>query len=377
MDETPNLSSIPQQPINGQPSGLKPDVSSIKKATIWGIATVGLIITGLLIAVFVWYNVQMTPRVGDSKQLVVVAIEPGVRINTIGQLLEEKGVIRSGLAFEVYSRLSGTQDNLQAGTYRLSPADSTPQIVEHLKRGNVDTFNITFYPGSTLVDNTNKPESEKIDVSSVLKRAGYTDNEITAGLSATYDSPLFEGKTASTDLEGYVYGETYNFNNGASVETILQRTFDEYYAVIKDNNLVDAFKSHGLSLYEGITLASIIQREVSSPADQKQAAQVFFKRLDFGMQLGSDVTYQYIADKLGVVRDPSFDNPYNTRIHIGLPPGPISNPGLSALLAVASPSSGDYLYFLSGDDGITYFATTEEGHTANIRDHCQRNCSSL
>jgi UPF0755 protein len=95
-----------------------------------------------------------------------------------------------------------------------------------------------------------------------------------------------------------------------------------------------------------------------------------------GIQLGSDVTYQYIADKTGIPRDPGIDSPYNTRRFIGLPPGPISSPGLSALKAVGSPASSDYLYFLSGDDDVTYFAKTEAEHEANISAHCKVKCAT-
>ena len=95
-----------------------------------------------------------------------------------------------------------------------------------------------------------------------------------------------------------------------------------------------------------------------------------------GMTLGSDVTYQYAADKLGVARDPNLDSPYNTRKYKGLPPGPISSPGLSALQAAAAPASGDYLFFLSGDDNKTYFAHTNEQHEQNILQHCQKKCAA-
>jgi UPF0755 protein len=95
------------------------------------------------------------------------------------------------------------------------------------------------------------------------------------------------------------------------------------------------------------------------------------------MALGSDVTYQYIADKTGVARDPDMDSPYNTRRFVGLPPGPISVPDLESLLAVAIPAKGDYMYFLSGDDDITYFAYTMYEHQQNIIKHCKIKCSSL
>jgi UPF0755 protein len=93
--------------------------------------------------------------------------------------------------------------------------------------------------------------------------------------------------------------------------------------------------------------------------------------------MGSDVTYQYVADKLGVARDPNLDSPYNTRRFDGLPPGPISSPGLTALKAVAAPANTDYLFFLSGDDDVTYFARNDAEHQANITNHCAVKCSSL
>ena len=94
------------------------------------------------------------------------------------------------------------------------------------------------------------------------------------------------------------------------------------------------------------------------------------------MMLGSDVTYQYIADCDGLVRDPGLESPYNTRVVTGLTPGPIAVPGLAALKAVADPATTDYVYFLSGDDDVTYFARTNEEHEANIRDHCQVKCAT-
>jgi UPF0755 protein len=108
-----------------------------------------------------------------------------------------------------------------------------------------------------------------------------------------------------------------------------------------------------------------------------QIAQVFYLRLAQSMPLGSDVTYQYIADRTGVARDPDLDSPYNTRRYAGLPPGPIATPGLKALLAVANPAQTDYLYFLSGDDDITYFGRTFQEHEANIKNHCQEKCQIL
>ncbi len=365
MLEQPQPVVIQPQPINGQPSGLAtPSKGPNKKLIIRLVIILAAIIIGCAIGGLLWYNTQLSPKSADKNQLIVVTIVSGSNPVQIGELLQDKSVIRSAAAFDLYTRLSGNRGNLQAGTYRLAPSESTRQIVAHLTNGTTDSFDITFLPGATVAQNRK-----------VLLSAGFQADEIDKALAKTYDSLLFQTKPASADLEGYIYGETYKFNSGATVEQILQRTFDEFYSVVTKNNLVAGFKSQGLDLYQGITLASIIQREVSNSSDQKQVAQVFYTRLNSGMMLGSDVTYQYIADKTGVVRDTQLDSPYNTRRYAGLPPGPISSPGLSALMAVASPASGDYVFFLSGDDNITYFARTAAEHDANIANHCKVKCS--
>ena len=149
------------------------------------------------------------------------------------------------------------------------------------------------------------------------------------------------------------------------------------YKVVQEQNLEQAFKKKGLSLYEGITLASIIQREVIGAEDQKLVAGIFYNRLAQGEPLGSDVTYQYAADKTGQERSPDLDSPYNTRRYKGLPPGPIAVPGESALMAAANPTKTDYIFFLSGDDDKTYFAETQAGHEENIKNHCAQKCLIL
>ena len=358
------VEDAPLPSIEETPSGLTPKKpkKSLKK-TILFIALGLLVLLGAAaVAAFTWYNTQLSAVDPDNKDLISVTIEPSTSPKAIATLLKEEGVIRSTEAFSIYTRISKTQNTLQAGKYRLSPSESTPKIVEHLTKGSVDTFNLTFLPGSTLAENRE-----------VLVKAGFSEQQIDAAFSADYDSPLFEGKPAGQDLEGYIYGETYNFASSATVEDILKRVFAEYERVIAANDLAAKFKEQNLTLYQGIILASIVQRE-SIGGDEADIAQVFYNRIAEPMPLGSDVTYQYIADKTGVPRDTNLESPYNTRIKMGLPPGPIAVPGLKALLGVANPSGNDYIFFLSGDDDVTYYATNLAGHEANIRDHCKVKC---
>lgn len=353
----------PIEPAVGNQLPKKP--ATKKKRTLMWIAGVVGVLLIILGGIVVWYEIQLSPVDAKSQNKVVVNIDSGSTPAAIASTLKDKKLIRDETVFLWYTRITGTQNYLQAGTYRLSPAESTKEIVDHLKNGNVDTFNITFLPGATLAQNRQ-----------AFLNAGYTAQQVDDALKASYTSPLFDTKPASADLEGYIYGDTYQVGAGDTVEQILQTAFDEYAKVVADNDLVAKFQSHGLTLYQGITLASIVQREAAG-GDEAGIAQVFYSRLAQNMPLGSDVTYQYIADKMGVPRDPNLDSPYNTRRYAGLPPGPISTPGKAALVAVANPATTDYLYFLNGDDNVTYFSRTLDEHEANIKNHCQVKCQSL
>lgn len=381
QSNSPQVQPLPQQPaqpklikkqgaqppleLSAPPQPVLLPAKKRRHVLRWVLISMAVLIVALIASALVWYKLALRPANAQDTSQIRITIPEGMSPSSIGQMLENKKLIRSQYAFDIYTRLSGNRSKLQAGTYSISASESLQSVVNDLVSGKVDKLTVTFLPGATVAD-------DKI----VLKKAGYSDSAINAAFSKQYDSPLFATKPASADLEGYIYGDTYEFNSDATVEQILARTFDEYSQVIQDNKLVDDFQKQGLSLYQGITLASIIQKEVSGVSDERQVAQIFLKRLQIGMPLGSDVTYHYAAAKLGVAPSPSLDSPYNTRLYKGLPPGPISTPGLTALQAVANPAPGNYLFFLSGDDGKTYFATTEAEHQANIDQYCKIKCST-
>lgn len=247
------------------------------------------------------------------------------------------------------------------------------------------TFDFTIKPGETIFDvkknllatdrNGGKESEEKV--------ANYTEEEVEAAFVADYDFEFLKERPAGASLEGYLYPETLNFYSDDSVEDVLTKFLAGMDEVIKENNLAERYANHGLSLHEGITLASIVQKEAPSP-EQPTVAQVFLLRLQYGWKLGSDVTVSYALDVLDPEREVYRDNAaallvdscYNTRIYAGLPCGPISNPGLSALTAVAEPTETSYLYFLTGDDGVMYYSYTEAEHNRNAYLHCQVLCNS-
>ena len=189
------------------------------------------------------------------------------------------------------------------------------------------------------------------------------------------DHPALVAKPRDASLEGYLYPESFKVTSSTTVQEIIEQSLDEMAKRLTPER-IEAFASQGLSTHEAVILASIIEKEVSLAEDRRVVAQIFLKRLNEGMSLGSDVTYEYAAALTGEIASPELDSPYNTRKYTGLPPGPISNVDDAALAAVANPASTDYLFFISGDDGKTYYGTTHEEHDANIRDFCQLKCGN-
>lgn len=327
----------------------------ISAAVLFGVAVLGWL------GVRQWYSYNLKPVSQEYSEIIVV-IEPGSSRVTIGDQLEELELIRSSSAFNWYVRTNGESQSLQAGTYKLSPSFSTQEIVTMLVDGKVDTSLVSIYPGRRLDQ-----------VASDLVEQGFSQSEVSSALKAKYSSPLFRDKPAGTSLEGYIFPETYQITTDSTASDVVEQSFDVFYSQIT-NEMMAGIQKQGLNLYEAITLASVVQKEVSDPDAQRQVAQVFLKRLDEGMVLGSDVTFIYAADVAGMERTVDFDSPYNTRIHGGLPPGPISNFNISALKAVADPASGDYLYFVAGDDGKVYYSNTLSEHEANAAKYCKKAC---
>ncbi len=233
-----------------------------------------------------------------------------------------------------------------------------------------ETFTFTIRPGETIYD-----------VKKSLVAAGYTEAEVDAALAAEYDFAFLQGRPEGASLEGYLFGETHEFYATATATEVIRKFLEGTEQVIQENNLEELFVAQELTLHEGFILASVVQKEAAAP-DMPTVAQVFLSRLKYGIPLGSDVTVSYALDTIDPDRETYTDNAsalkvdscYNTRLYAGLPCGPISNPGLSALLAVANPTDTSYLYFLTGDDGKMYYSYTEAEHIQNAARYCSELC---
>lgn len=306
-----------------------------------------------------FYNQNLQP-VSANQASKSVTIPAGYTLKQTANLLKSQNIIRSSVVFEQYVRSVEASDKLKAGTYDLSPSYSVPQIVSIITEGKVKTNLVTILPGQTLRG-----------VESALLNAGFDKPSVDRALDASmYDGhPALVDKPKSASLEGYLYPESFQKTADTKPEEIIRSALDEMQKRLTPEVRAKIAKQ-GLGIYDAIKLASIVEKEVSNAQDRTQVAQVFLRRLREGTRLESDATTGYLA--LGTTtKNPS----YNSYENDGLTPSPISNVTESSLQAVANPATTNWLYFVSGDDGKTYFSTNKADHEANIAAHCKKLCS--
>jgi UPF0755 protein len=305
--------------------------------------------------------------VSNSPTTQIFTVKEGTSVKQIATNLQKGHLIRSAWAFQLYIHSKELGSQLQAGTYALSPSEDTSEIVSILTKGTVSTQLVTILPG------------RRIDqVRADLINYGFAPKDVDKALTpAQYaDLPAVAYKPADINtLEGLMWPDSWYKDASTSPSYIIRESLVEMGQHLTPD-VQAAFAAEGLTAYQGLTLASIIIQEVNKPADQAQAAQVFLSRLKSGSVLGSDVTARYGAIAAGLAPNLSYDSPYNTHLHPGLPPSPISTINAGSLAAAAHPASTTWLYFVTGDDGTTYFSTNLQDHQALTAKYCHKLCSN-
>jgi UPF0755 protein len=333
-----------------------------------------LFYSSLIVAMLVVVTISVIARqwyVGNTDALDVnsvasksFVVASGSSVSKIANSLEEAKLIKSASAFEWYVRAKKSHDKLQAGTYRISPSQTVPMIVDIIKNGDVATKKITILPASTLdqtMDSFYKSGLSKESIIKALDPKQYSNH------------PALTDKPENADLEGYLSAETFQIISDTELSEIVVKSLD-LTAEMLTPELRTELKARGLSVHQAIILASIIEQEVNNSDDRPTVSQVFQSRLAIGEQLGSDVTAFYGAKKLGLKPTVSADSPYNTRLYSGLPPGPIGSVSKSSIYAVAYPAKTDFLFFVAGDDGVTHFSRTVEEHDLLVKQYCTTLC---
>lgn len=331
-----------------------------RKSFRWPAKTVTILIIAILLAlvgsaaiVRKVYNDNLKP-LSTSREEKVITVEPGSSPGDIAGNLKSKGIIKSDWAFEWYIRNHNLRDKLKAGTYVFAPSQSIPEIAEQIASGEIASDLVTILPGKRL----DEIEQGFID-------SGFSKKQVKAALNPDLykNHPALTDKPKGASLEGYLYPESFQKTAETNLEDIVELSLDEMHVRLTPE-IRQAFNSLGLTTHEAVTLSSVIELEVSNRADKATVAQVFLKRLRQGMPLQSDATNEYAK----------INPKYDTYKITGLPPGPISNVSEDSLKALAYPSQTDWLYFVSGDDGKTYFSKTLEEHEALIEQHCTELC---
>lgn len=316
------------------------------------------------------YNKNLRP-VSASQKNIIFTVRKGASVQEVGSSLKNSGLIRSPWAFEWYFRTNNLREFLKAGTYNLRPNLSVSEIADVITQGRVATDLVTIVPGQRL---------DQIR-SALIEKYGFSETTVDEALKPSNyaNHPALVDKPKNASLEGYLYPESFQKTAETNPQTIIRSSLDQMQKYLTPE-LRAGIVRQGLTVHQGVILASIIEQEVSNGADKKTVAQVFIKRLKEDRLLQSDATASYGAVLHGKAGSLSreqllkYDSKYNTYIHKGLTPTPISNVSISSLEAVSSPSKTDYLYFVSGDDGKTYFSRTLAEHEALTQTHCKKLC---
>jgi len=300
---------------------------------------------------------------GQNTGKTIIRVAPGASLNDIAALLKTHGCLRSVLAFRLHAVVTGQASKLKSGTYEASPTMSTPQLIAMLAAGRQATVTVTIPEGFTLAQ-----------IAQRLADAGLADEEpFQAAATAQAVADILQVKLPEEvcSAEGYLFPETYRFTLGTAPEALVRRMLAEFEKrfITQLWEPLPAEQRWG-SVHQIVTLASLVEGEAKLDSERALIAGVLKNRLERGMRLECDATVQYALGKHHqrlTYTDLQIDSPYNTYRYTGLPPGPISNPGLDCLRAALKPAQTEYLFYVARGDGSHIFSRTYHEHLAAIR----------
>lgn len=328
----------------------------------WRIAAgsvIGLVAFAAALFLFsLFYGSAITEKSGNR----IFIVEAGWGVKDISLNLREQGIIGSSFVFESYVLLKDWEKLLKAGKYEFEVGVTVAEIAEMLVQGRVvnEDIAVTIPEGFTLRQIEETLRENGILLNSSLESFRIHD------FAGEEDLEYLSGFPADKNLEGFLFPDSYKFNPAQGNKAIIRKMLRNFNGNVEEN-LRRGIERQGLTLYEGMTLASILEREVPTYKDRKIVAGLLLKRMRYGMPLQVDASLTYVTGRgsLTLTKDDlASDSPYNTYKYKGLPPTPISNPGTISLWAVANAQSSPYWFYLSKSDGTTVFSQTFEEHVA-------------
>jgi UPF0755 protein len=324
---------------------------------VWGLVVILILSLGGFLALYRELN---KPFQGFSSRETILVIPRGQSVSAIAAELEQQGIVQSSLLFRLYLRWFAQPLPLKAGEYRFVGRASIADVASKLQEGRVLQHRVTVPEGLDL------PET-----AAAFSEAGFADKQVF--LQAAQKPDLVRDlDPLAVNLEGYLFPDTYFVTREMSESDLIQAMVQRFRQSW-DSTRIERARVLNLTLREVVTLASLIEKEAALSAERPLISAVFHNRLARQMKLACDPTVIYAA-KLGKIwdgvihqSDLAYDSPYNTYLYPGLPPGPIANPGDSALEASLFPTESDYLFFVSRNDGSHEFSTNYRDHSRAVQ----------
>ncbi len=329
---------------------------------------------GLIIVVgLVYYFTKINQAYSSTSHEMKVTIVQGATTTEIAKQLTEEKIIGSPWIFIIYARLSGASGKIEAGEYALNSNMPITELVETLTHGRVISSERTV----TIPEGWNNAQiAAYLADRQIITQAA----DFKSALATGQFNFKFASSVKNSSYQGYLFPDTYLVGKTEGSSVLIQKMLTNFESKITPQMLTD-IQASGKNLSDVIILASIIEKEVGRNKDnitqvdldtmqqeRKLVASVFYNRLEVNHALESDATVNYVFDKTGgipTLAQVKTQSPYNTYLNIGLPPGPIANPGIGSIMAAIYPADSDYFYFINKADGEAVFAKTLAEHNAN------------
>jgi len=325
---------------------------------VFSVALVWIIVIGLVAALVFYHYITREPEAEPDSRPAILMIERGWSLETIARHLQDEGIIADWRGFVTMAKIKGVGEKVQAGEYEIPPGMPLEDVLAMMTAGHTRYRQFMLIPGWTARQVADELQKQGIDPEGIARQL-IEEPKFAASLNLPAER-----------LEGFLYPETYTYQRGENVRRLLSRIVMQGNRIWEQRLSARAAELK-MTRLQVVTLASIIERESSSVPEQPKISRVFHNRLAKGMLLQADPTMIYaLGDKFDgnlKVEHKDLDNPYNTYKYPGLPPGPIANPGFSALQAALWPVEGAWIYFVADGQGKHVFSLTYDEHLAAVK----------
>ncbi len=332
---------------------------------------------------FCWVEIYLPLQPSDTEKRLFV-IEKGEGLFEISENLQKEGLIRNKYLFNLFVFLKGAQTKLQAGEYLLSPSMNIAGIEEKIVSGDIVVHTIRILEGWNLRDigwyfeNKGMFQAEEFFEVAGFPAADYSiSSDLPKPVDFSFKYDFLRDKPKNIGLEGYLFPDTYYIkkqnalSNKQKIEEIIKKMLDNFDKKLT-KELRQEIKRQEKTIFEIVTIASLLEKEVRTLQDKKLVSGILWKRLKNDIPLQVDATITYITGKRSTKvskEETQINSPFNTYKYKGLPLGPICNPGLESILAAVYPEDSEYWYYLSTPEGETIFSKTLEEHNIAKAQH--------